>query len=662
MLEPDAPDSGRREAEAVLHRYWGHSSLRPGQWEVIQAVLAGRDALAVLPTGGGKSVCYQMPALLKRGLVMVISPLISLMQDQVASLQGRGIPAACINSTLSAREVDQRWTDAEFGRYRLLYVAPERLQTDLFLARAERLPVVLLAIDEAHCVSEWGHDFRPAYLGIPEARSLLGDPPAVAVTATATPQVRKDIVEHLSLRDPHIVVKGFDRPNIIWSIFREENKRAKVLDIIRGVSGSGILYAATRRGVEHWAEWLAGQGESVQTYHGGMAASLRESAQGEWLRGEKRLMVATNAFGMGIDRPDVRFVIHVDVPATLEAYYQEAGRAGRDGQKAHAVLLFHPEDATVQLTLIADGHPAVKDLQMVYDAVCSLGQIAIGSHPDAPVTLDLDALVRLTGFSAGRVKSAIALLARQGIWQALPARKHHGLLRFLQPPGAVRAYTEGLQNQALARFLSELLRTVHADAYSDWWEMDMRLLEKRLKLSRERIERGFAFLQQRGLVSWQAPGGALQVVFGGPRSRKIVVDDLMMQRARRRSESRLEDMLRYARSVTCRRHFLLAYFGEESRSRCGRCDVCLGRHRPVEITPDDEPLMRHILHKVKEGAPPSDWFETAPPPAYHLEGLVDWLIQEGYLRLESPLEEKLTVTPRAHSFLEQWLPRRSTST
>jgi len=245
-----------KDARAVLRDTWGYPEFRPGQDEIIEAVLQGRDVLGVLPTGGGKSITYQVPSLLGDGFTMVISPLIALMQDQVSGLKARGIEAAFINSTLSYREIDQAWTDAEYGRYRLLYVAPERLETDMFKARADRLNVSLLAVDEAHCVSEWGHHFRPAYLEIPEGRKLLGDPPTVAVTATATPFVRRDIIEHLDLDDPLELVHGFDRPNIIWSVFRTESKRQKVRDVLRGVQGSGIVYASTRRGVEDWTKWL----------------------------------------------------------------------------------------------------------------------------------------------------------------------------------------------------------------------------------------------------------------------------------------------------------------------------------------------------------------------------------------------------------------------
>ena len=645
------------QAQAALRRFWGHPGFRPGQREVIEAVLAGRDVLAILPTGGGKSVCYQVPALLRDGLTLVVSPLIALMQDQVAQLDARGVKAAFINSTLAAREIDQRWTDAEFGRYRLLYVAPERLQSDIFLARAERLNVTLLAVDEAHCISEWGHHFRPSYLQIAQARVHLGDPPTIAVTATATPEVRRDIVEHLALRDPEVIVKGFDRPNLVWSIFRAENKREKVLRVLRSVPGSGLLYAATRRAVEDWAGWLAQQGETVMAYHGGLANEVREKAQQAWIESRVRLVVATNAFGMGIDKPDVRSVIHLDVPASLEAYYQEAGRAGRDGEKAYAVLLFTPRDEATQRTLIEASHPDAKSVAQVYDAASNLAQIPYGAFPEAPVTLDIDALVQLTGFAPSRIRTAVELLVRQETWQALPSLHHHGLIRFMQPADAVRRYAEGLQNQALARFVLALLRTVHADAFSDWWEIDLRLLERRTELPRIRLLRGLEFLQEHGLIQWRPPDQALRVEFNEPRAVRLPVDDLTVQRDKRRAEARLRDMLRYARSVTCRRHFLLAYFGEKSPERCGHCDLCLGRHRAVVITPDDEPVMRHILSQIEQEVPRDEWFDEKSTSDRHIDGLIDWLVQEGFLRVEAPLEEVFSITEKAAELMEQWKPR-----
>ena len=631
-------------ARRLLRRRWGHESFRPGQEHIIEALLQERDVLGVLPTGGGKSVCYQLPALLREGLGLVISPLISLMQDQVEGLRAHGIDATFINSTIPKHEVEQRWTDAEHGRYDLLYMAPERLDTDVFRARAERLDVSLLAVDEAHCVSEWGHHFRPDYLKIPEGRALMEDPPTIAVTATATPAVRRDILRLLRMPEAEEVVRGFDRPNIVWSVFRTEKKWAKLRDVTESVPGSGIVYAATRRATERWARRLRDAGVSAASYHGQMDGSDREARQQAWLDDEVRVMVATNAFGMGIDKPDVRFVVHADVPSSLEAYYQEAGRAGRDGERAYAVLLFQEPDARTQEALIESSHPTPQEVRSVYDAVCNVGQVPVGSEPDGPLVVDRTAVQKITGFARSKVRTAVELLDRQGAWRRIPRRSHYGLLRFERGAGQIRRYADQLDNRALGAFVRTLLRLVHADAFSEWWPLDVRRATDRLDLSRTRLDRGLNYLEERGLLRWRPPGDALQVELAFPRAQKLPIEDQGVQRARDRAETRLQYMLRYARSVLCRRHFLLTYFGEESPERCGACDVCLGRHDPDVVTPDQEPLLRTILGRVRDELPRRDWFEHADVPRHEVDGLVNWLVERGYLTLEAPLEGRFALT------------------
>lgn len=654
---PDASTTNAytlEDARAVLRDTWGYPDFRPGQDEIIEAVSQGRDVLGVLPTGGGKSITYQVPSLLGDGFTMVISPLIALMQDQVAGLKARGIEAAFINSTLSYRQIDQTWTDAEYGRYRLLYVAPERLETDIFKARADRLDVSLLAIDEAHCVSEWGHHFRPAYLEIPEGRKLLGDPPTVAVTATATPFVRKDIIEHLDLHDPLELVHGFDRPNIIWSVFRTESKRQKVRDVLRGVKGSGIVYASTRRGVSNWTNWLRSEGVSAAGYHGGLRSDRRSKIQDDWIEGDTRVIVATNAFGMGIDKPDVRFVIHVDLPASVESYYQEAGRGGRDGQPAYAVLLFQPPDASTQEALIESGHPSGRDVRAVYDAICNAGQVPIGSDPEVPVVVDEDVVMKLTDLSRGKISTAIELLERQEALRTLPRRQHDGLIRFEEPANAIRNYARSLDNQKLADFVHDLLRTVHADAFSSWWRLDLRRLVRRTELDRERVSRGLSYLAERGLLQWHPPGDALRVELLIPRAQKLPVDDRGVQSAKKRAEKRLRYMLRYARSTTCRRRFLRMYFGEPAPEKCGTCDVCMGRHEEVTVTPGDEPVLRGILNEIANGVPRHEWFDggDGPGPRYQVDRLVDWLVRHDYIHLIDPLDEHYEVKDKANRFID----------
>ena len=639
------------DARRALRNRWGHEAFRPGQEAVLEPILKGKSVLGVLPTGGGKSLCYQLPSVLAEGFGLVISPLISLMQDQVDALREQGVAATFINSTLPPYEVEKRWTNAEHGQYDLVYMAPERLSSDVFQARAGRLDVSLVAVDEAHCVSEWGHNFRPAYLDIPEARAALGDPPTAALTATATPAVRTDILKLLEMPGAAEVVRGFDRPNIVWSIFRTENKWKRLRAVVDAVDGTGIVYVATRRGVERWRKRLVNHGVSAAGYHGGVDAPDREERQQAWIRDDVRVMVATNAFGMGIDKPDVRFVVHADLPSSLESYYQEAGRAGRDGRTAHAVLLFRPPDADTQSALIDASHPTAAEVRAVYEAVCSVGQVPVGSEPDGPFVVNLEAVLKTTGFSRTKVRTAVDLVDRQGAWTVLPNRTHHGHLQFDASVQDVRQFADTVDNQALGDFVRSLLREVHADAFRGWWPVDLRALVERTGRSRGRVQRGLLYLEERGLLHWQSPDAALRIELSFPRAAKLPVDDRAVQMARTQAETRLDHMLRYARSMTCRRHALLTYFGEETDPECGACDVCLGRHDPEVVTPDEEPVLRHILEQVHAAVPREEWFDDPPVPPHRIEELVHWLVSEGYLTLDRPLDGHFEVTEKARDWV-----------
>ena len=512
-------------AQSLLESYWGYPAFRPGQAEIIGAAMEGRDVLAVLPTGGGKSLCYQIPALLRGGLTLVVSPLIALMTDQVQALAQRGIEAAALTSALSFRQTEQLWTDAEFGRYRLLYIAPEQLQSERFVARIERLPVTGVAVDEAHCISEWGHDFRPAYREVAALRALLPEVPLTAVTATATPAVRTDIAEQLALRDPFRLVQGFDRPNLVWSLFEPEDKRAKLREILRAVPGSGIVYAGTRRGTEEWAKRLKDEGVSAEAYHAGLHNRARAAVQARWLGGQTRVIVATSAFGMGIDKADVRFVVHVGLPSTLESYYQEAGRGGRDGQRAHAVLLYNPKDERLPSKLLEANHPNGPTVQAVYRAVCELAHVPLGSQPEGPIGASFDALGVVTGLKAGAVRAAAARVEAVGAWSLVQPQRHLGYLRVHQPPEPVRAYAERLGNLDLARFVSLLLRSLPAEAFAQWTPISFKDLAKATGLERPRLEKGLAYLAQHDLVSVQIPSAsALHVLLAHPRTERLLVD------------------------------------------------------------------------------------------------------------------------------------------
>ena len=631
------------DALAALESVWGYPSFRPGQREAVSLAMQGRDVLAVLPTGGGKSLIYQVPAVARDGLVLVVSPLIALMQDQVDALARRGVRAGMLHGGLNRHAADQFWTNAEHGLYRLVYLTPERLQTDLFKVRAPRLDVDLLAVDEAHCISEWGHDFRPAYRRIAEARPLLttaaGDlAPAVAVTATATPYVRRDIIDQLDMPDPAVVVRGFDRPNLVWSVHHVQDPVRQALDVFNAVAGSGLIYAGTRRATESVSRRLVGDGISAAPFHAGLDSSDKRDTQRKWLSGETRVIVATSAFGMGIDKPDVRAVVHTALPLTLESYYQEAGRAGRDGDRAYAVLALGPGAESLPRDLVTRSHPTPSDVQAVYNAAGSLGQIAVGSEPAGPVTLDPGRLAAVADRSPGIVRAATDRLVADGVWSIVQARE--GEVRVRLPRGR-----DGLMDavadevQAVRDFADALVRRLPPEAAQDGVALRVEPFAQAVGMPTGRVIRGLDFLAARGALDVTHPERGLTLAWRGPRSRKAPVDAAALERGRARGHARLDDLTRYASSVGCRRQHLLAYFGEASPARCGRCDVCLGRHRPATVTPADEGTLRRLLADAQRGS------LSVGDAGRRERELVDWLVAEGLLRLADPLAARFELTP-----------------
>ncbi|WP_420456834.1 RecQ family ATP-dependent DNA helicase [Rubrivirga sp.] len=644
-MTPAIPDDALR----ALREVWGYPAFRPGQDEAVAAVLAGRDALAVLPTGGGKSLVYQVSPVARRGLALVVSPLVALMQDQVDALARRGVRAAALHSGLGRRQSDQVWTDAEHGLYRLVYLTPERLQTDLFQARAPRLDVTLLAIDEAHCISEWGHDFRPAYRQIAQARPLVtsadGTPaPVVAVTATATPEVRRDILDQLGLVDPAVVVRGFDRPNLVWSVHHVQDPVGQALDVFRAVPGAGLVYAGTRRATEAVAERLRGEGVSAEPYHAGLDRNTRQATQRRWLDDETRVVAATSAFGMGIDKADVRAVVHTALPPTLEAYYQEAGRAGRDGERAYAALALGPDAEAFPRDLADRGHPTPADVQAVYAAVGSLGQVALGSEPEGPVTLDLGRLAAVAERPVGIVRAAVDRLAADGLWTVVQPRPGDVRVRLPQGRDGLMRAAE-VESVAVQAFADALVRRLPPEA-GGGATLRLAPLAEALGLPAARLDAGLDYLAARRLLEVSRPEEGLTLAWHHARSRAAPVDVAALDRGRQRAHARLDDVVRYANAVGCRRQHLLAYFGEAAPGRCGRCDVCLGRHRPDVVTPADEPRLRTILDAVDRGDQPA-----GPDAPRRTRQLADWLVAEGLLRLTDPLAARFELTPAGQRHL-----------
>ncbi|HEY9898639.1 MAG TPA: ATP-dependent DNA helicase RecQ [Pantanalinema sp.] len=555
-------------AESALERHFGHSTFRPGQQGVVEAVLAGRDTVAIMPTGNGKSICYQLPALMLEGTTLVVSPLIALMKDQVDALAEKGIPATFINSSLDPAEAEYRLSGLASGRYKLVYIAPERFKNRAFMEAIQGITIARLAVDEAHCVSQWGHDFRPDFLRLRDALAKLGRPPVLAATATATPEVREDIVKQLGLNDPAVFVTGFDRPNLRYVVrpaSGEAAKLSKVLEIAQKTKGSGIVYASTRKNVEAIAEHLEAAGVSAVAYHAGLHDTEREQAQDAWMAGKARVVVATNAFGMGVDKPNVRFVIHHDLPGTVEAYYQEAGRAGRDQLASYCVLIFSPADRYLQEFFIEGSCPSVSTLSDVYQVLCDQG-------PDEFV-MTHEAIGRAMPGKVNdmAIGTCLNLLERNGVIARAPRGANHAYVRHANDlmPIDSRAKMQKLVYGALKAVLRDELDAGAA--------LDLTQFVSYVGESRESVLSALHGLHERGLIAYTPPqrGRAMRLIKRAEDFHSLKLDVTYLIGKQAREVAKLDAMVNYAHTADCRRAYILDYFGETAPSRCGACDRCL---------------------------------------------------------------------------------------
>jgi ATP-dependent DNA helicase RecQ len=562
------------EARAVLRARFGFPAFRPGQERAVENVLAGRDTLVVLPTGGGKSVCYQVPALLLPGLTVVVSPLISLMKDQVDALTARGIPATFVNSTLTPGEVADRMARVGRGEVKMLYVAPERFDAGTAAERLREVGVSLLAVDEAHCISEWGHDFRPAYLRVAQLREKLGWPPAVALTATATPQVREDIARQLRLENSETIITGFDRTNLRYHVVptkSDAEKNAALAGILREHDGVAIVYAATRRSVEKVSRSLEASGITTAAYHAGLDDAHRHDVQDAFMTERVRAIVATNAFGMGIDKPNVRTVIHYAMPGTLEAYYQEAGRAGRDGLMSDVYLLHSFPDRFTHEFFIKGAHPERAVVERVFNRLIGL------ADRDGALRLDAGAIAAsLPGKVSDReVESSLRLLVRAGVVMTDGDAGSLARVRLLATPARITRELGSVRQREL-----ELLRAlwrIAGDALHDGAAVDLARLPRPAG-GIGAIAASLDALQATQFLEWERLGGDR---LANPRRPLTAypMDWSALDRRRKAELAKLESVQQYAYATGCRRGFVLRYFGDPAAGRdCGGCDNCLGTH------------------------------------------------------------------------------------
>lgn len=564
----------------ILLKYWGYQSFRPLQEEIIAAVLEGNDTLALLPTGGGKSICFQVPALLKKGICIVITPLISLMKDQVDALNFRGVKARALYSGMSKKEIDITLDNCIYGEVRFLYVSPERLKTEIFLARTAQMNISLIAVDEAHCVSQWGYDFRPSYLEIAEFKRNFPGVPCIALTATATPEVQVDLVEKLELKHAKLFKGSFERAKLSFSVRKVSDKDHKLLDILEKVPGSAIVYVNTRKGTRDLSAWLNHNRISADFYHAGLTHDKRQQKQDDWIRNKTRVMVSTNAFGMGIDKPDVRLVVHYELPSSLEAYYQEAGRAGRDNKIAYAVVLFQESDKMVLERSLEKSHPAPDFLRRVYQAMANYLKIAVGSSAMESYDFDINEFCSNFGFNPSEVFHAIQKLREEGLIDLNESFYHPS--KFIFNTSKEKVYEFQIAHEEYDVLIKAMLRLYGGESFSQFTSLSERQLSKYLNASTFQVTKKLETLHKNGIIFYDKIKDIPQLTFLTQRYDAALLP-LSHQRLSERktlARQKLKSMAEYVEdSAKCRMKMLCRYFGEELKEDCGKCDVCLSRNR-----------------------------------------------------------------------------------
>lgn len=594
------------DIQHILTTYWGHSAFRPLQQEIIESVLNRQDTLALLPTGGGKSICFQVPAMAQDGICIVISPLIALMQDQVDQLSQRGIPAVAIFSGMSNRQIDILLDNCIYGSIKFLYVSPERLKTDLFIARAKQMQINLLVIDEAHCISQWGYDFRPAYLEIINFKQILPEStPCIALTASANQEVQQDILDKLQLKNPKVFQKSFQRPNLSYSCLWVEDKEPQLFKMLKKVGGSSIVYARNRRKTQEIAAYLQKQGMKADYYHAGLSPDQRTSKQKAWITNQIQCIVATNAFGMGIDKSDVRLVVHVDLPDSLEAYYQEAGRAGRDEQKAYAVAMVEENDLIELQKNWEKSFPSTEVLRKTYQAMSNFLQIAAGSGELSTYDFDWTEMARRFQLPTSDTFYALKKLESEGLFLMSDAFQNPSKIKI--QVNATELYDFQIRNEKFESFLKFLLRQFGGNLYTQFVSISEASLSVQLKVPVEEIERYLNLLAKFEIIEYEKQNGLPKLTLLTPRAN---IDNLPISWSeyllkKERSKSKIDAVESYVRDQkTCRTRKISAYFGEQLLINCGVCDTCVqqkkehsGRAYPEGM----ETEQKLILNYLKNG-------------------------------------------------------------
>ena len=622
--------------QEILKQYWGYDSFRDLQEEIITSIGEGKDTLGLMPTGGGKSITFQVPALAQSGLCIVITPLIALMKDQVQNLRKRGIKALAIYSGMTRQEIVTALENCIFGDYKFLYISPERLDTEIFRIKLRSKKVSMITVDESHCISQWGYDFRPAYLKIAEIRELLPGVPVLALTATATPEVVKDIQSRLNFREENVFRMSFERKNLAYIVRKTDNKTGELLHILKRIDGSAIIYVRNRRRTKEITELLMQEGITADFYHAGLDNAVKDLRQKRWQNGEIRVMVATNAFGMGIDKPDVRIVLHIDLPDSPEAYFQEAGRAGRDGLKAYAVILYAKSDKMTLHKRVADTFPEKEYILQVYEHLQYYYQMAMGDGFQCIREFNLEEFCRKFKYFPVPVDSALKILTQAGYLEYTDEQDNASRILFtIRRDELYKLREMGTEAETL---IQTILRS-YTGVFTDYAYISEDTLAIRTGLTRQQIYNILVTLTKRRIVDYIPHKKTPYIIYTRERLelRYLHIPASVYEERKARYEARIKAMEEYVTSESvCRSRMLLRYFGEKNEHNCKQCDVCLNRHE-TDCLPEDSfrEMRKQILELLaRKSLPPAGIANAIEAEREDISRVIQYLLEEGELKMQ----------------------------
>jgi ATP-dependent DNA helicase RecQ len=622
--------------QEILKQYWGYDSFRDLQEEIITSIGEGKDTLGLMPTGGGKSITFQVPALAQSGLCIVITPLIALMKDQVQNLRKRGIKALAIYSGMTRQEIVTALENCIFGDYKFLYISPERLDTEIFRIKLRSMKVSMITVDESHCISQWGYDFRPAYLKIAEIRELLPGVPVLALTATATPEVVKDIQSRLNFREENVFRMSFERKNLAYIVRKTDNKTGELLHILKRIDGSAIIYVRNRRRTKEITELLMQEGITADFYHAGLDNAVKDLRQKRWQNGEIRVMVATNAFGMGIDKPDVRIVLHIDLPDSPEAYFQEAGRAGRDGLKAYAVILYAKSDKMTLHKRVADTFPEKEYILQVYEHLQYYYQMAMGDGFQCIREFNLEEFCRKFKYFPVPVDSALKILTQAGYLEYTDEQDNASRILFtIRRDELYKLREMGTEAETL---IQTILRS-YTGVFTDYAYISEDTLAIRTGLTRQQIYNILVTLTKRRIVDYIPHKKTPYIIYTRERLelRYLHIPASVYEERKARYEARIKAMEEYVTSESvCRSRMLLRYFGEKNEHNCKQCDVCLNRHE-TDCLPEDSfrEMRKQILELLtRKSLPPAGIANAIEAEREDISRVIQYLLEEGELKMQ----------------------------